>query len=69
VFGGNHLGVLGSCQALLAEFFPQISLILSFFYPGVSIKAFFENKPEAAGGLASCSPWGHKRWDRTEQLN
>ena len=33
MFGGNHLGVLGSCQALLAEFFPQISRFLSFFYP------------------------------------
>ena len=33
MFGGNHLGVLGSCQALLAEFFPQISCFLSFFLP------------------------------------
>ena len=24
---------------------------------------------EGQGGLASCSPWGHKEWDKTEQLN
>ena len=29
VFGGNQLGVLGSYQALLAEFFPKISLVFS----------------------------------------
>ena len=21
------------------------------------------------GGLACCSPWGHKEWDKTERLN
>ena len=29
MFGGNHLGVLGSCQTLLAEFFPKMSLVFS----------------------------------------
>ena len=29
MFGGNHLGDLGSCQALLAEFFPKMSLVFS----------------------------------------
>ena len=21
------------------------------------------------GGLACCSPWGHKEWDKTERMN
>ena len=33
MFGGNHLGVLDSCQALLAEFFPKVSRFLSSFHP------------------------------------
>ena len=33
MLGGNHLGVLGPCQDLLAEFFPKISPVLSFFHP------------------------------------
>ena len=24
---------------------------------------------EGQGSLACCSPWGHKEWDMTEQLN
>ena len=24
---------------------------------------------EGQGGLACCSPWGHKEWDTTERLN
>ena len=24
---------------------------------------------QAPGSLACCSPWGHKEWDMTEQLN
>ena len=24
---------------------------------------------DGQGGLACCSPWGHKEWDTTEQLN
>ena len=24
---------------------------------------------EGQGRLACCSPWGHKEWDTTEQLN
>ena len=24
---------------------------------------------KAPGSLACCSPWGHKEWDMTEQLN
>jgi len=24
---------------------------------------------DGQGGLACCSPWGHKEWDMTEQLN
>ena len=24
---------------------------------------------DGQGGLAYCSPWGHKEWDTTEQLN
>ena len=32
----------------------------------------FEQAPgdgEGQGSLFSCSPWGHKEWDTTEQLN
>ena len=32
----------------------------------------FEQAPEVGdgqGSLACCSPWGHKEWDMTEQLN
>ena len=32
----------------------------------------FEQAPgvgEGQGALACCSPWGHKEWDTTEQLN
>ena len=35
LFGRNHLGVLGSCQALLADFFPKIFHVLSFFHPSL----------------------------------
>ena len=24
---------------------------------------------DGQGGLACCSPWGHKEWDMTERLN
>ena len=24
---------------------------------------------DGQGGLACCSPWGHKEWDRTERMN
>ena len=24
---------------------------------------------DGQGGLACCSPWGHKEWDTTERLN
>ena len=91
VFGGNQLGVLGSYQALLAEFFPKMSLVFSppsaawerrfsqndlhcdHLSAGVapptsetrSLEVFpsqlsFDNKLEAVGGLASCSPWCRK---------
>ena len=33
MLGGNPLGVLVSCQVLLAEFFPNISPVLSFSHP------------------------------------
>ena len=32
----------------------------------------FEQAPgvgDGQGGLACCSPWGHKEWDRTERLS
>ena len=32
----------------------------------------FEQTPGVGGGqggLACCSPWGHKEWDTTERLN
>ena len=91
MFGGNHLGVLGSCQTLLAEFFPKMSLVFSpssaawghrfsqndlhfdHLSAGVapptsetrSLEVFpsqlsLKINQRAAGGLASCSLWGHK---------
>ena len=37
VTGRNDLGVLGSCQALFADFFPKISVPLVVFTPLCSL--------------------------------
>ena len=44
----------------------------SYGFPVVMYGCEFEQTPEVGdgqGGLACCSPWGHKESDMTERLN